>query len=129
MTRNENIAQSKVSSCSLHCSTRYWGKVEVLEKGNNYRINRIEIKPKHGIKQQIHYHRCEHWVVVSGIAKVTCGNQEILLNRNESTFVPSATFHRVENPGFIPLIILEIQNGEYLGEDDTERALDLTAQI
>jgi mannose-6-phosphate isomerase len=127
MTRHENIAQSQANLCSLQCITRHWGKVEVLEKGSNYRINRIEIKPKHSIKQQIHYHRCEHWVVVSGTAKVTCGNQELLLNRNESTFVPSATFHRVENPGFIPLIILEIQNGEYLGEDDTGRSVDLTA--
>jgi mannose-6-phosphate isomerase len=105
MTRHENIAQSQANLCSLQCITRHWGKVEVLEKGSNYRINRIEIKPKHSIKQQIHYHRCEHWVVVSGTAKV----------------------HRVENPGFIPLIILEIQNGEYLGEDDTGRSVDLTA--
>ncbi|MCX7593280.1 MAG: phosphomannose isomerase type II C-terminal cupin domain [Fischerella sp.] len=126
MAQNENNAQSTVNQSPLYSATRYWGKVELIEKGNNYSINRIEIKPKHGIKPQIHYHRSEHWVIVSGTAKVTCGNKEILLTRNESTFVPPATLHRVENPGFIPLIILEIQNGEYLGEDDTERPLDLT---
>lgn len=100
---------------------RYWGYVEMIEEGENYRINRLEIKPRHRIKPQIHYHRHEHWVVVSGVAKVTCGDQEILLNRNQSTYVPAATLHKVENPGSIPLVILEIQNGEYLGEDDIER--------
>ncbi|MBD2434427.1 MULTISPECIES: phosphomannose isomerase type II C-terminal cupin domain [Fischerella] len=123
MTRNENCnTQSKVNQSS-HIDARYWGKVEVIEKGNNYSINRIEIKPKHGIKPQIHYHRGEHWVIVSGTAKVTCGQEEKFLNKNQSTFVPPATLHKVENPGFIPLIILEIQNGEYLGEDDVERPL------
>jgi len=125
MTQNDNNAQSNTSASSSHSGTRYWGNVEVVEEGENYRISRVEIKPRHGIKPQIHYHRHEHWVVVSGVAKVTCGEQEILLNRNESTYVPAATLHKVENPGSIPLIILEIQNGEYLGEDDTERPFDL----
>ncbi|PMB17207.1 mannose-6-phosphate isomerase [Fischerella thermalis CCMEE 5205] len=126
MTRNENCnTQSKVNQSSSHVDTRYWGKVEVIEKGNNYSINRIEIKPKHGIKPQIHYHRGEHWVIVSGTAKVTCGQEEKFLNKNQSTFVPPATLHQVENPGFIPLIILEIQNGEYLGEDDVERPISI----
>ncbi|MBR8832717.1 MAG: phosphomannose isomerase type II C-terminal cupin domain [Stigonema ocellatum SAG 48.90 = DSM 106950] len=126
MTQDENDAQSNVNQSSSHSGTRYWGKVEVIEEGHSYRINRIEIKPKYAMKPQIHYHRSEHWVVVSGIAKVICGNEERLLNRNESTYVPAATLHRVENPGAIPLVILEIQNGEYLGEDDTERPSDLT---
>jgi len=126
MTQNENTAQSNSNEFSSHSGIRYWGQVEVIEEGDNYRINRIEIKPKHRIKPQIHYHRSEHWVVVSGIAKVNCGENEILLNRNESTYVPSATLHSVENPGFIPLILLEIQNGEYMGEDDIERPYDLS---
>ncbi|WP_017318099.1 phosphomannose isomerase type II C-terminal cupin domain [Mastigocladopsis repens] len=125
MTQNQNIAQSNVNLSSLQLGMRYWGKVEVIEEGNTHRINRIEVKPKHSIKPQIHYHRSEHWIIVSGTAKVTCGNEERLLNRNESTYVPPATLHRVENPGFIPLVILEIQNGEYLGEDDTERPYDM----
>ncbi|KAF3887667.1 MULTISPECIES: phosphomannose isomerase type II C-terminal cupin domain [Nostocales] len=126
MAQAENTAQLTVNPSSSHAGMRYWGRVEVIEEGEYYRISRVEIKPKHSIKPQIHYHRSEHWVVVSGIAKVTCNNQEILLNCNESTFVPPATLHKVENPGSIPLIILEIQNGEYLGEDDTERPMDLT---
>ncbi|WP_066377016.1 MULTISPECIES: phosphomannose isomerase type II C-terminal cupin domain [unclassified Anabaena] len=125
MTENGNNEQLKVHEASSHSGTRYWGNVEVIEEGETYRISRIEIKPRHGIKPQIHYHRNEHWVVVSGVAKVTCGNEEILLCRNQSTYVPSATLHKVENPGSIPLVILEIQNGEYLGEDDTERPYDL----
>ena len=126
MTQKENNVESNVNQSSPDSGVRYWGKVEVIESGDTYRISRVEIKPKHSIKPQIHYHRSEHWVVVSGIAKVFCGNEEKLLNRNESTYVPAATLHRVENPGFIPLIVLEIQNGEYLGEDDTERPLDLS---
>lgn len=125
MTQNENAGEPKLHEASPHSGTRYWGNVEVIEEGENYRISRVEIKPRHGIKPQIHYHRNEHWVVVSGVAKVTCGEEEVLLNRNESTYVPAATLHKVENPGFIQLVILEIQNGEYLGEDDTERPYDL----
>lgn len=125
MIQNDNNAQSNTQESFSHSGVRYWGKVEVIEEGDNYRINRIEIKPKHRIKPQIHYHRSEHWVVVSGIAKVNCGDHEKLLNRNESTYVPAATLHSVENPGFIPLILLEIQNGEYISEDDTERPYEL----
>ena len=126
MTHNENNVLPNVNQSSSHSDIRYWGKVELIEEGETYRINRLEIKPKHSMKAQIHNHRSEHWVVVSGVAKVTCGNEEILLNRNESTYVPPATLHKVENPGFIELVILEVQNGEYLGEDDIERPLDLT---
>lgn len=125
MSENENDVRSNIPESSDHSGARYWGHVEVIEEGESYRISRVEIKPRHGIKAQIHYHRNEHWVVVSGVAKVTCGAEEKLLNRNESTFVPAATLHKVENPGQIPLIILEIQNGEYLGEDDIERPYEL----
>jgi mannose-6-phosphate isomerase-like protein (cupin superfamily) len=100
---------------------RFWGKVTVLEEGSRYRINQIMIKPGHTMTAQIHYHRSEHWVVVSGTAKVICGDKEILVTQNKSTYVPQCTPHRVENPGAIPLVIIEIQNGEYLGEDDTIR--------
>ncbi|MEA5551408.1 phosphomannose isomerase type II C-terminal cupin domain [Anabaena cylindrica UHCC 0172] len=127
MNQHENELQPNVDNSSPHSGERYWGNVEVLEEGENYRISRVEIKPRHGIKAQIHYHRHEHWVVVSGVAKVTCGDEEILLNCNQSTYVPAATLHKVENPGSITLVILEIQNGEYLGEDDIERPFELTS--
>jgi len=98
-----------------------WGKVTILEQSKNYKINRIEIKPKCHISSQIHYHRSEHWVVVSGTAKVIFDGQETLLLPNQSTYVPVNTRHRVENPGIIPLVMIEIQNGEYLGDDDIIR--------
>lgn len=106
---------------SNQAEERFWGKVTVLEEGPRYRINQIEIKPGHTMTTQIHYHRSEHWIVVSGTAKVICGDEEILVTQYRSTYVPQCTPHRVENPGAIPVVIIEVQNGEYLGEDDTIR--------
>ncbi|NDJ19599.1 phosphomannose isomerase type II C-terminal cupin domain [Myxacorys almedinensis] len=100
---------------------RAWGTVTQLEEGKRYRINRIEIEPGHHISTQMHYHRSEHWVVVSGTAKVICNQEEKVLIQKQSTYVPMGTPHRVENPGVIPLVMIEIQNGEYLGEDDIIR--------
>lgn len=101
-----------------------WGKVTLLEKGEHYCINRIEVKPGSHISTQMHYHRSEHWIVVSGTAKVICNDNEILLMQNQSTYVPMNTPHRVENPGVIPLVMIEVQNGEYLGDDDITRFPD-----
>jgi mannose-6-phosphate isomerase len=98
-----------------------WGKVIVLEEGERYRINRIEVKPGHHISTQMHYHRSEHWIVVSGTAKVIFNGEEQLLMQKQSTYVPMNTPHRVENPGVIPLVMIEVQNGEYLGDDDIIR--------
>lgn len=98
-----------------------WGKVTVLEQRNNYCINCIELKPGHHISTQMHYHRSEHWIVVSGTAKVIFNGEEQLLMQNQSTYVPMNTPHRVENPGVIPLVMIEVQNGEYLGDDDIIR--------
>ncbi len=98
-----------------------WGKVAVLEEASRYRINRIVLKPGHHISTQMHYHRSEHWIVVSGTAKVICNGKEMLLMQNQSTYVPMNTPHRVENPGVIPLVMIEVQNGEYLGDEDIIR--------
>ena len=100
---------------------RPWGTVTLLEEGKNYRINRIELAPGHHISTQMHFHRSEHWVVVSGTAKVVFDDQEKILVQKQSTYVPMCTPHRVENPGVIPLVMIEVQNGEYLGEDDITR--------
>jgi mannose-6-phosphate isomerase-like protein (cupin superfamily) len=100
---------------------RIWGTVTLLEEGSHYRINRIEILPGQHISTQMHYHRNEHWVVVSGTAKVICHGQETTITQKQSTYVPCCTPHRVENPGVIPLVMIEIQNGEYLGEEDIVR--------
>ena len=98
-----------------------WGQVTVLEEGDRYRINRIVVNPGYHISTQMHYHRSEHWIVVAGTAKVICGGQETILIPKQSTYVPMNTPHRVENPGVIPLVMIEVQNGEYLGEDDITR--------
>jgi mannose-6-phosphate isomerase len=103
---------------------RPWGSFTVLEEGSRYKIKRIEVKPGHRLSLQMHHHRSEHWIVVCGTAKVTCGEQEILLTSNQSTYVPPCTSHRLENTGVIPLILIEVQNGEYLGEDDIVRYQD-----
>ena len=103
---------------------RPWGSFTVLEEGRGYKIKRIEVNPGHRLSLQMHHHRSEHWIVVSGTAKVVCGDDEILLSNNQSTYVPQCTTHRLENPGVIPLVLIEVQNGEYLGEDDITRYQD-----
>ena len=100
------------------------GSFTVLEEGRGYKIKRIEVKPGHRLSLQMHHHRSEHWIVVSGTARVTCGDQEVMLSNNQSTYVPQCTNHRLENPGVIPLVLIEVQNGEYLGEDDIIRFQD-----
>jgi mannose-6-phosphate isomerase len=103
---------------------RPWGSFTILEEGRGYKIKRIEVKPGHRLSLQMHHHRSEHWIVVSGTARVVCGEDDSLLFSNQSTYVPPCTTHRLENPGVIPLILIEVQNGEYLGEDDIVRFQD-----
>lgn len=103
---------------------RPWGSFTVLEEGRGYKIKRIEVKPGHRLSLQMHYHRSEHWIVVSGTAKVTCADKETIIHQNQSTYVPQGNSHRLENPGVIPLVLIEVQNGEYLGEDDIVRFQD-----
>jgi mannose-6-phosphate isomerase len=100
---------------------RPWGSYTVLEENRNYKIKRIEVIPGHRLSLQMHHHRSEHWIVVSGTARVTNGDTEFIVNVNESTFISMGKVHRLENPGIIPLIIIEVQSGEYLGEDDIVR--------
>lgn len=100
---------------------RPWGSFTILEEGLGYKIKRIEVKPGHRLSLQMHHHRSEHWIVIAGIAKVIRDDQETMLCTNQSTYVPQFTAHRLENPGMIPLVLIEVQNGEYLGEDDIMR--------
>lgn len=104
--------------------TRPWGSFTTLEEGAGYKIKRIEVNPGHRLSLQMHHHRSEHWIVVSGTAKVTCGDREMILSSNQSTYVPQCTTHRLENPGVIKLVLIEVQNGQYLGEDDIIRFSD-----
>jgi mannose-1-phosphate guanylyltransferase/mannose-6-phosphate isomerase len=103
---------------------RPWGTYTVLEEGRNFKIKRIEVKPGERLSLQMHNHRSEHWVVVSGTAKVLNGSQEIILNVNESTFIPKEFKHRLENIGNDLLVLIEVQTGHYLGEDDIIRFQD-----
>lgn len=103
---------------------RPWGSYTVLDQGIHYKIKRIEVMPGQRLSLQKHHHRSEHWIVVSGTALVTCDDSQTIVNINESTFIPIGKTHRLENPGKIPLVIIEVQSGEYLGEDDIIRYHD-----
>lgn len=103
---------------------RPWGSYTVLEEQPGFKIKRITVSPKVKLSLQMHHHRSEHWVVVKGSAKVTCGDKEYLVTENQSTYIPCGERHRLENPGVIPLELIEVQNGSYLGEDDIVRFED-----
>lgn len=103
---------------------RPWGTYTVLEEGPNFKIKRIVVKPGASLSLQMHYHRSEHWIVVNGMAKVVNGERDILLNTNESTYIPAGHRHRLENPGLLSLVMIEVQSGAYLGEDDIVRFQD-----
>lgn len=100
---------------------RPWGTYTELEHGERFKIKRIVVKPGSSLSLQMHYHRSEHWVVVSGTARIVNGDKDLLLHTNESTFIPSGRKHRLENPGKVALIMIEVQSGEYLEEDDIVR--------
>lgn len=104
---------------------RPWGSYTVLEEGFHYKIKRIMVNPGAKLSLQMHHHRSEHWVVIAGTAKVVNGEQELFLEENQSTYIPKTHKHRLENPGKIPLQIIEIQSGHYLGEDDIVRFGDI----
>ncbi len=103
---------------------RPWGSFTLLEKGHRYKIKRITVNPGASLSLQMHHHRSEHWVVVKGTAKVKIGEKEQFVHENESIYVPKSTLHRLENPGKIPLEIIEVQVGEYVEEDDIKRFED-----
>lgn len=114
--RNEHVNHREVF--------RPWGSYDSLEKGPRFQVKRIVVKPGEETSLQIHYHRAEHWIVVKGTAKVTIDGKTILLTENESTFIPIGKSHAIANPGKIPLELIEVQSGSYLGEDDIVRIED-----
>jgi mannose-1-phosphate guanylyltransferase/mannose-6-phosphate isomerase len=103
---------------------RPWGSYEGIDRGERFQVKRIEVKPGGRLSLQKHFHRAEHWIVVRGTALVTIGERETLVHENESTFIPLGAVHRLENPGKIPLELIEVQSGSYLGEDDIVRLED-----
>lgn len=114
----------------LHSTVhRPWGTYTVLEEGSHFKIKRIEVKVGASLSLQMHHHRSEHWIVVSGMAKVVNGQQELFIQTNESTYIPAGHKHRLENPGMLPLVMIEVQSGEYLGEDDIVRFDDVYGRV
>jgi mannose-1-phosphate guanylyltransferase/mannose-6-phosphate isomerase len=103
---------------------RPWGWYDSIDHGPRFQVKRILVKPKASLSLQMHHHRAEHWIVVSGTAEVTVGDKVLLLSENQSTYIPLGTVHRLVNPGTIPLEIIEVQSGSYLGEDDIVRYQD-----
>ena len=119
--RTEHLHHTKVY--------RPWGHYEGIDAGDRFQVKRITVKPGEKLSLQMHHHRAEHWVVVSGTARVTCGDKVSLLSENESTYIPIGMNHRLENPGKMPLHIIEVQSGSYLGEDDIVRFDDIYQRV
>jgi mannose-1-phosphate guanylyltransferase / mannose-6-phosphate isomerase len=110
---------------SLHREVfRPWGSYDSLEDGHRFQVKSLRVKPAGQLSLQLHHHRAEHWIVVSGTARITRGEEVFLLEENQSTYIPLGVKHRIENPGKIPLHIIEVQSGAYLGEDDIVRFKD-----
>ncbi|HEY6821821.1 MAG TPA: mannose-1-phosphate guanylyltransferase/mannose-6-phosphate isomerase [Burkholderiales bacterium] len=112
-SRTEHVAHTRVY--------RPWGYYETIDEGTRFQVKRLMVKPGHALSLQMHHHRAEHWVVVSGTARVVRGEQTMVVSENESTYIPLGTKHRLENPGKVPLFLIEVQSGGYLGEDDIVR--------
>ncbi len=103
---------------------RPWGSYDSIDNGDRFQVKRLSVKPGGVLSLQMHHHRAEHWIVVQGTARITCNDKTFLLSENESTYIPIGATHRIENPGKVPLRIVEVQSGSYLGEDDIVRFED-----
>ena len=122
----DRLKQQGRSESSIHRKVfRPWGSYDGVDAGERFQVKRIVVKPGGILSLQMHHHRAEHWIVVSGTAKITKGEETFLLSENESTFIPLGTTHRLENPGRVPLEMIEVQSGSYLGEDDIVRFEDV----
>ena len=119
------LKQEKRSECQTHRRVyRPWGYYEGIDAGPRFQVKRLMVKSGAALSLQMHHHRAEHWIVVKGTARVTRGEEVFMLTENQSTYIPLGTTHRLENPGNIPLEIIEVQSGSYLGEDDIVRFED-----
>jgi len=113
------------SESALHREVfRPWGSYDSLDSGERFQVKRLTVNPGGVLSLQMHHHRAEHWIVVQGTARITRNDETFLLSENESTFIPVGAKHRIENPGKVPLHIVEVQSGTYLGEDDIVRFED-----
>ena len=118
------LAEHRDEADALSTVHRPWGTYRALHNGHRVQVKHIMVKPGAKLSLQMHHHRAEHWVVVQGTAKIVRGNEELVLTEDQSTYIPLGTAHRLENPGKIPLHVIEVQSGSYLGEDDIVRFED-----
>lgn len=122
----QRLKKDKASQADTHRMTyRPWGHYEALTEGHRFQVKKIVVRPGQKLSLQKHYHRAEHWVVVEGTALVTRGDEQVIVRENESIYLPLGTMHRLENPGRIPVTLIEVQSGPYLGEDDIVRFEDI----
>ena len=120
------LKADKRPEASVHRKVyRPWGSYDGVDSGERFQVKRIVVKPGAALSLQMHHHRAEHWIVVSGSARVTCDDRVFLLGENQSTYIPLGSKHRLENPGKVPLELIEVQSGSYLGEDDIVRFEDV----
>ena len=121
----EQLRADDRSEANLHREVyRPWGKYDGVDVGERFQVKRITVKPGESTSMQMHYHRAEHWIIVSGLAEITCGEKTFLCGENESAFIPQGSKHRIANPGKLPMEMIEVQTGSYLGEDDIVRFED-----
>jgi len=118
---NNLIKANRPESENHRLCYRPWGYYDCIDVGERFQVKHITVNPGASLSLQLHYHRAEHWVVVTGSAEVTCDDKVMLLSENESTYIPLGKKHRLHNPGRVPLEIIEVQSGSYLGEDDIVR--------
>jgi mannose-1-phosphate guanylyltransferase/mannose-6-phosphate isomerase len=119
------LQKTKREEHTLHRKVhRPWGWYDSIDEGGSFKVKRIQVKPKASLSLQKHHHRAEHWIVVTGTAQITNGDKVLTLTENQSTYIPLGEVHRLSNPGCIPLEIIEVQSGSYLGEDDITRIKD-----
>jgi mannose-1-phosphate guanylyltransferase/mannose-6-phosphate isomerase len=122
-------ASGRTESVTHRRVVRPWGSYEGIDQGSRFQVKRIEVNPGAQLSLQMHHHRAEHWIVVKGTAMVTNGEQQIMLTENQSTYIPLGVTHRLLNPGKIPLELIEVQSGAYLGEDDIVRFEDTYGRV
>jgi len=121
----QDLKESRREEAVVHRRvSRPWGAYETIDRADRFQVKRITVNPGAGLSLQKHHHRAEHWVVVRGTARITRGDEVIALTENQSIYIPIGTVHRLENPGRIPLELIEVQSGSYLGEDDIVRLED-----
>jgi mannose-1-phosphate guanylyltransferase/mannose-6-phosphate isomerase len=122
----ERLQRSKRKETDFHREVfRPWGSFDSIDQGDKYQVKRITVAPGAKLSLQYHHHRAEHWIVVSGTGKVRIGDRTQLLAENQSVYIPIGETHSLENPGAIPLELIEVQSGSYLGEDDIVRLEDI----